>query len=99
MTTTTVLADGIYFGEGPRWHDDRLWFSDFYAHAVKSCTIDGKVTVEFTMDDQPSGLGWLPDGRLLVVSMRDRKVLTLNEADVLKDARAWAEKVKAAVAK
>lgn len=75
MTTTTVLADGIYFGEGPRWHADRLWFSDFYAHAVKSCTVDGKVAIEFTMEDQPSGLGWLPDGRMLVVSMRDRKVL------------------------
>jgi sugar lactone lactonase YvrE len=65
----------LYFGEGPRWHDGRLWFSDFYDHAVKSMDSSGRVTVEHRLDDQPSGLGWLPDGRLLVVSMREMKVL------------------------
>ena len=38
---TRVLAEGIYFGEGPRWHDGRLWFSDFYAAAVKSVSAAG----------------------------------------------------------
>lgn len=73
--TTRVLADGIYFGEGPRWHDGRLWFSDFYAHAVKSVSLAGDVRTEFEIDDQPSGLGWMPDGSLLVVSMTRRQVL------------------------
>jgi sugar lactone lactonase YvrE len=36
VTRARILADGLYFGEGPRWHDGRLWFSDFYDHAVKS---------------------------------------------------------------
>lgn len=75
MTTTSVLTDGIYFGEGPRWHHGRLWFSDFYAHAVMSVGEDGVKRIELELDDQPSGLGWLPDGRLLVVSMAQMKVL------------------------
>ena len=70
-----VLATGISFGEGPRWRDGRLWFSDFFDHAVKTVTPDGEVAVAFTFDDQPSGLGWLPDGDLLVVSMIRRQVL------------------------
>jgi sugar lactone lactonase YvrE len=72
---TKVLASGIYFGEGPRWHEGRLWFSDFYAHAVKSVSLPGDVRTEFEIDDQPSGLGWTPDGSLLVVSMTKRQVL------------------------
>jgi sugar lactone lactonase YvrE len=70
-----VLAAGIYFGEGPRWRDGRLWFSDFYAHAVKSVSLTGDLRIEFDIDDQPSGLGWMPDGTMLVVSMTRRKVL------------------------
>lgn len=70
-----VLAGGISFGEGPRWHDGRMWFSDFYDHAVKSVSTEGDVRVEFIIEDQPSGLGWLPDGDLLVVSMTQRRVL------------------------
>lgn len=73
--TATVLAEGIYFGEGPRWRGGRLWFSDFYAGAVKSVSPAGEVRTEFTLDDRPSGLGWMPNGDLLVVSMTRRQVL------------------------
>jgi sugar lactone lactonase YvrE len=72
---TRVLADGIYFGEGPRWHEGRLWFSDFYAGAVKSVSLAGDLRTEFEIDDRPSGLGWMPDGSLLLVSMTRRQVL------------------------
>lgn len=75
-----VLTGGIYFGEGPRWRDGRLWFSDFFAHAVKSLSPDGEVRTEFTLDDRPSGLGWTPDGDLLVVSMERRLLLRRNSA-------------------
>ncbi|CAA0100833.1 Virginiamycin B lyase [Halioglobus japonicus] len=78
MSDTNILVDGLYFGEGPRWHDGRLWFSDFYAHAVKSVDESGAVRTELEMDDQPSGLGWLPDGRLLVVAMKERAVKRLD---------------------
>ncbi len=78
MSDTRILADGLYFGEGPRWHDSRLWFSDFYAHAVKSVDEQGVVRTELELDDQPSGLGWLPDGRLLLVAMKERAVRRLE---------------------
>ncbi len=71
---TTVLVDGRHFTEDPRWLDGRLWYSDFYGHAVHSVDIDGNDRVELELDDQPSGLGWLPDGRLLVVAMTSRQV-------------------------
>jgi sugar lactone lactonase YvrE len=72
---TRVLADGIKFGEGPRWHGGRLWLSDFYDHAVKSVSLAGDLRTEFEIEDQPSGLGWMPDGSLLVVGMTKRQVL------------------------
>jgi sugar lactone lactonase YvrE len=78
MTKARVLAEGLYFGEGPRWRDGRLWFSDFYDHAVKSIDSDGSTRTELAIDDQPSGLGWLPDGRLLVVAMHRRQVLRVD---------------------
>ena len=72
----TTVADGFHFLEAPRWHDERLWFSDFYGYIVRSMREDGSdVREEASVAGQPSGLGWLPDGRLLVVSMIDRKVL------------------------
>ena len=83
MSDTAVLAEGLYFGEGPRWHDGRLWLSDFYAHAVKSVDESGKVRAELELDDQPSGLGWLPDGRLLVVAMKERAVKRLEPAGLV----------------
>ncbi|HUZ12956.1 MAG TPA: SMP-30/gluconolactonase/LRE family protein [Caulobacteraceae bacterium] len=72
---TEVLAEGIYFGEGPRWHGGRLWFSDFYAQAVKSVSPAGDLRTEFEIDDRPSGLGWLPGGDMLIVSMTKRQLL------------------------
>ncbi|RPI12711.1 MAG: gluconolactonase [Lysobacterales bacterium] len=78
----TLLTGGLHFGEGPRWRDGRLWFSDFYDHAVKSVDASGVVSLERAIDDQPSGLGWLPDGRLLVVAMHQRKLLRVDRDGV-----------------
>lgn len=64
-----------HFFEGPRWHDGRWWVSDFYRHAVWALTPKGQAEQVMTVEAQPSGLGWMPDGSLLVVSMRDHKVL------------------------
>ena len=69
-----TLAEGVYFGEGPRWHDGRLWYSDFYAHRVCSVSLDGDARTELELEGRPSGLGWMPDGSLLVVRMELRQV-------------------------
>ena len=80
MLTARLVADGIYFGEGPRWHEGKLWFSDFHDHAVKSLDARGVVRMELELDDQPSGLGWLPDdGRMLVVAMRGLRVMRTDD--------------------
>ena len=77
---TTVVSGQSYL-EGPRWHEGRIWFSDFYLNCVYSAAEDGgDLRTEAEVPQQPSGLGWLPDGRLLVVSMRDKRILR-READ------------------
>lgn len=74
-----VLIEGLRFPEGPRWRDGRLFFSDMHADAVKCldpATRQCEVVVELS---HPSGLGWLPDGRMLVVSMEDRRVMRVEQ--------------------
>jgi sugar lactone lactonase YvrE len=70
----TLLEGGSFF-EAPRWHEGRWWVSDFYRRVVLAVDCDGRVEVVMTVEGQPSGLGWMPDGSLLVVSMLDRRVL------------------------
>ncbi|HEX5268423.1 MAG TPA: SMP-30/gluconolactonase/LRE family protein [Acidimicrobiales bacterium] len=70
-----IVRDGLYFGEGPRWRSPYLWYSDFYDHAVHRMDESGHDERVIEVAAQPSGLGWLPDGRMLVVAMRDRAVL------------------------
>ena len=72
------FVKGLAFPESPRWHDGALWFSDFYERRVSRVTAGGRVEPVVDVPGQPSGLGWLPDGRLLVVSMNDRRLLRLD---------------------
>jgi sugar lactone lactonase YvrE len=74
----TVLEGGGFF-EGPRWHEGTWWVSDFYRHTVSRVTADGAETVVTEVEHQPSGLGWLPDGSMVVVSMKDHRVLRLAD--------------------
>jgi sugar lactone lactonase YvrE len=74
------FVTGLQFGEGLRWHQGRFWFSDFYKHHIASVGPGGDLRVELAIEDQPSGLGWLPDGRLLFVAMKSQRVLR-READ------------------
>ena len=80
--STTILRDGLFFGEGPRWHEGRLWYSDFYDHAVHAIDLDGNDERIVEVESQPSGLGWLPNGDLLVTSMLDRKLMRWNGSEL-----------------
>jgi len=71
---TTLFEGGAYL-EGPRWHENRWWVSDFYRGLVMTVAADGSTEEVMRVEQQPSGLGWMPDGSLLVVSMKDRRVL------------------------
>ncbi|HUD69761.1 MAG TPA: SMP-30/gluconolactonase/LRE family protein [Acidimicrobiales bacterium] len=73
----TVTHTGLSFGEAPRWHEERLWFSDFYRRGIFSFGEDGE-RLEHTVPTQPSGLGWLADGTLLAVSMTDCAILAIS---------------------
>jgi sugar lactone lactonase YvrE len=70
-----VVVDRLGFAESPRWHDGCLWLSDIAGGRVLTVDARGTVTTICEVPGEPSGLGWLPDGRLLIVSMRDRRVL------------------------
>src|SRR5450755_2263141 len=75
MAEFTTLISGLSFTECPRWRAGRLYVSDFYTHRVLAVAMDGATETLAHVPQQPSGLGFLPDGRMLIVSMRDRKVL------------------------
>ncbi|MCB2046376.1 MAG: SMP-30/gluconolactonase/LRE family protein [Novosphingobium sp.] len=72
------LLEGGHFFEGARWRDGHWWVSDLYAHHVLRIAPDGSSQVVARLDCQPSGLGWLPDGRLLIVAMQDFRILRLE---------------------
>jgi sugar lactone lactonase YvrE len=70
-----TLVTGIVFGESPRWHDGRLWFSDWGTQEVIAVDPEGKSEVIVRVPSSPFCIDWLPDGRLLIVSARDRLLL------------------------
>lgn len=79
MAELRTVTTGLDFGEGPRWRDGRLWYSDFHRHQIRSVdptTSEERIELEVP-DDRPSGLGWLPDGRLVFVAMVARQLRVL----------------------
>src|SRR6185312_14384471 len=79
MRKLEKLLDGGTFFEGARWRDGRWWVSDFYANRVLAVDPDGNAETAMEIE-QPSGLGWLPDGSLLAVSMTGHKVWRRGES-------------------
>lgn len=71
----TTLIEGLGFAEGLRWHNQRLWYADFLTRQVQSIGLNGDIRREAFVPGQPSGLGFMPDGTPLVVSMLDKKLL------------------------
>jgi sugar lactone lactonase YvrE len=84
--TTTTLVEGLQFPEGPRWHDGKLWFSDMNAGKVMTVDLLGNLNTIVHVPGSPSGLGWLPDDRLLVVSMTDRRLLRFEKGGLIQAA-------------
>lgn len=79
----SLLVDALAFGEGPRWHDGKLFLSDMHSHRVLSIdATDGSTAVVAEHDSPLSGIGWLPDGRMLVVAM-DGAVLRLEPSGLV----------------
>jgi sugar lactone lactonase YvrE len=86
VTQPSVIFSDLRFPEGARWHEERLWFSDMHTGQVfKSNPLARTLEEVAVVDDQPSGLGWLPDGSLLVSCMLDRKVRRLGPDGALAD--------------
>ena len=83
MALSTFL-DGLGFAESPRWHANRLWFSDMDRRWVFASDLANPPEEICFVSGRPSGLGWLPDGRMLVVSMDDRLLLRLDESGLTK---------------
>jgi sugar lactone lactonase YvrE len=85
-TKADVLLEDLCFAESPRWRDGVLWFSDMQDFCVRTVDLNGKSEVKLRTPCEPSGLGWLPDGRMLVVSMMDQKVLRVEAGGVVQHA-------------
>ena len=77
MTELRTLMTGVSFGESPRWHDGRLWFCDWGAEELIAVDLEGDSELICRVQSFPFCIDWLPDGRLLIVSARDRALLTL----------------------
>jgi sugar lactone lactonase YvrE len=75
LASVTVLMEGITFGESPRWHDGRVWFSDWGAHQVIALDPQGGHEVVVSVESFPMCIDFLPDGRLLVVDSARRRLL------------------------
>ena len=78
MRPLSVLLVGLAFPECPRWRDGKLFFSDMHACKVMTVDLAGMAAEVVEVPGRPSGLGWLPDGRMLVVSMLDRQLMRLD---------------------
>jgi sugar lactone lactonase YvrE len=86
MAELETILSGRAFLEGPRWHDGALFVSDMHGGEVLRVTLDGSHEVVATVPQSPSGLGWLPDGRMLIVSMDDRRLVRLEPDGSLAEA-------------
>ncbi len=76
--TLTTLTEGFCFGEGPRWFEGLLWFSDMLGEAVHTVNLHGDLTTLPLPGHHPSGLGFRPDGTLLIVSGEQRRLLSYD---------------------
>jgi len=82
LAEPVTVLEGLVFAEAPRWYEGRLWFSEMHGGAVWAMTPEGQTEKILDVPHNPSGLGFMPDGSMLVVSMADRKVLRWKAGEV-----------------
>jgi sugar lactone lactonase YvrE len=75
MPELQTLMTGLVMGESPRWRDGRLWLSDMGAREVVSVDLEGNSDVVARVPNGLAGIGFLPDGRLLIAGDRDGLLL------------------------
>ncbi len=73
-----TFATGFGLPECPRWHNGELWMSDMWGKASHRLAPDGSIAETVSVGDEQGGLGWLPDGRMLIVGMMDAKLWRLD---------------------
>src|SRR5436309_368969 len=99
MPEPQILLTGLAIGESPRWHEDRLWFSNWGAREIVAVDLQGNSEVMARVPTTiPFCIDWLPDGRLLVVSGSEARLLRrepdgslVTHADLGHLARGWNE--------
>lgn len=78
------LIDNLVYPECPRWHQELLWIADQHDGCVYALSTDGEIHDKFSVPGGPSGLGWLPSGDLLVVSMAERRIYLRASSGLLR---------------
>lgn len=80
---TTILVDDLRFPEGPRWHEGKLWFSDYSTQRIMNVDLNGNAQTVVTLPDLPTAHDWTPDGRLFIVSATARLLLSLEDGELV----------------
>ena len=86
MADPTLLADGLTWPESPRWHDGRLWLSDVHTYRLLQIGADGASTRAVAVPGRPAGMGFMPDGRLLLATALDRRLVFVEADGALREA-------------
>jgi sugar lactone lactonase YvrE len=79
---STVLVDNLKFPEGPRWHEGKLWFSDYSTNQILNVDLNGNLQTVVELPDLPTAHDWTPDGRMLIVSANARQLLSLEDGEL-----------------
>lgn len=80
---TTLLVDNLRFPEGPRWHDSKLWFSDYSTNQIMNVDLNGNLQTVVELPDLPTAHDWTADGRIRIVSADARQLLTLEDSELV----------------
>jgi sugar lactone lactonase YvrE len=84
MVSPQVLLRGLGLPESPRWHLDQIWFTDHYQRRLVAVDLNGAARTVANFPDQPSGLGFLPDGSILVALRKSQRIVQIEPSSLRK---------------